>query len=88
MLSLPSFGVSCSEFCQFKYAICTGSFYLIGQDASLQREAACTLINLALGSEKQCLDICQKAGVYLVMHISNNNPQLQVCIKVPLLLFY
>ncbi|XP_042891967.1 importin subunit alpha-9-like [Penaeus japonicus] len=50
---------------------------LTGQDASLQREAACTLVNLALGSEKQCLDICQRAGVYLVMHMSNNNPQLQ-----------
>lgn len=58
------------------------SFFFIGQDASLQREAACTLVNLAMGSEKQCLDICQKAGVYLVMHISNSNPQLQVCIKV------
>lgn len=50
---------------------------LTGQDASLQREAACTLVNLAMGSEKQCLDICQKVGVYLVMHISNSNPQLQ-----------
>ncbi|XP_042215592.1 importin subunit alpha-9-like isoform X2 [Homarus americanus] len=61
---------------------CDGALYsllgcLTSHDASLQREAACTLVNLALGTEKQCLEVCQKAGVYLVMYMSNTNPDLQ-----------
>ncbi|XP_045626127.2 transmembrane and coiled-coil domain-containing protein 6 [Procambarus clarkii] len=50
---------------------------LTSHDASLAREAACTLVNLALGNEKQCLEVCQRAGVYIILHMSNNNPDLQ-----------
>lgn len=50
---------------------------LTGQDAGLQREAACTFVNLALGNEKQCMEICQRAGVYLILPMSNSNPELQ-----------
>ncbi|XP_071539768.1 uncharacterized protein [Panulirus ornatus] len=50
---------------------------LTGHDAGLQREAACTFVNLALGNEKQCMEICQRAGVYLILHMSNSNPELQ-----------
>ncbi|KAK8406647.1 hypothetical protein O3P69_007315 [Scylla paramamosain] len=61
---------------------CQGALYslvtcLTGQDGALQREAACTLVNLALGNEKHCVEVCKQVGVYLVLHLANSNPDLQ-----------
>lgn len=61
---------------------CQGAMYslvgcLTGQDGVQQREAACALVNLALGDEKQCLDICQQVGVYLILHLGNSNADVQ-----------
>lgn len=48
-----------------------------GPDALVQREAVCVLINIALGTEKQCLGVANKAGAYLVTLLANSNPQIQ-----------
>ncbi|KAG0721954.1 hypothetical protein GWK47_045384 [Chionoecetes opilio] len=48
-----------------------------GQDGVLQKEAACTLVNLALGTEEHCMEVCKQAGVYLILHLGNSNPELQ-----------
>ncbi|KAK8736708.1 hypothetical protein OTU49_004608 [Cherax quadricarinatus] len=50
---------------------------LTSHEASVEREAACTLVNIALGTEKQCLEVCQRAGIYLILQMTNTNPDLQ-----------
>ncbi|KAK4308745.1 hypothetical protein Pmani_019574 [Petrolisthes manimaculis] len=61
---------------------CHGALYsligcLTGVNEVLQQEAACVLVNLSLGTEKQCREVCQRAGTYLVLHISSQNPNMQ-----------
>ena len=64
-------------------------FYLtllfLGGNPKLQLEALYCLINLGLGSEKDCKKLCTKTGTYLLTIGSNNNI-LQV--NISLILFY
>ncbi|CAL4061710.1 unnamed protein product, partial [Meganyctiphanes norvegica] len=48
-----------------------------GSDALVQREALCVLVNVALGTETQCLEVANKAGAYLITLLSDSNPQIQ-----------
>ncbi|XP_076036978.1 uncharacterized protein LOC143022576 [Oratosquilla oratoria] len=50
---------------------------LTGNDIILQVEAACAFVNLGMGTEKECLYVCNKAGTYLVLLIYSGNQQLQ-----------